>query len=121
MAILRKYRKTSTQFKETYRQRVLLDISNILNTKRGYGSFDPDFGMEDISHYTDHEQISEFIKGEIIRNIDLYYSSIQVLKIKETPSSSLSRINLVLDCVIAGEKLTIHVYNEQGFDKWIVD
>lgn len=120
MAILRKYKQTSSDLKDSYRQRLLMDVSNILNTKKGYGSVDPDFGMEDISHYTDHEQIAEFIKKEILRNIGSYYQGIQILNIKEAPSSRLSRINLDLDCVLAGQSLTIHVYNEQSIDKWIV-
>ena len=120
MGLLRKYDQSISDYNQTIHTRVLQDISNILNTRKGFGSFDPDFGIEDISHYTDKAMIGAFIKGEIERNLIRYYPQIELIKIIDAPSSVLSRIQLIIELRIRGEALKIHVFNDQGLERWIV-
>ena len=120
MGLLRKHNQDPTHYNKTQHTRVLQDISNILNTRKGFGSFDPDFGIEDISHYTDRAMICEFIKREIIRNLSSYYPQIEVIKISDSPSTATARIQMTLEVKVRGEPLKISVYNEKGLERWIV-
>lgn len=120
MGLLRKYDQGISTYNQLLHARVLQDISNILNTRKGFGSFDPNFGIEDISHYTDKAMIGDFIKIEIERNLKAYYPQIEITKIVDAPTTALSRIQLIIEIKIKGEALKIHVYNEQGLERWIV-
>ncbi len=120
MVLLRGYDQSPGTYNAELHKRVLEDISNILNTRKGFGSFDPDFGIEDMSHFTDKAMIAEFIKNEIQRNLATYYPQVEVLNIIDAPTPLLSRINMILSVRVKGEPLKIRVYNEQGFERWIV-
>lgn len=121
MGLLRKHAHTHTSYHELRKTRMLQDISNILNTKKGFGSLDPDFGIEDISHYTQSAMISAFIKGEIRRNILKYYPQIEIIDISDAQAISLSRIQIQLDIKVNDDSFRIRVYNENGLERWIVD
>jgi hypothetical protein len=120
MGLLRKFGLTATENKNAINDRVLQDISNILNSHKGYSSFDPEFGIADCSHYTDQAMISEFIKAELIRNLSTYYPQIEVVKITDLPSVTLSRIQMLLEIRFMDAPLKIRVFNDQGLEKWIV-
>ncbi len=120
MAIFQKYDVTAHEYQAGVADRVLQNLSNILNTKKGYGSVDPEFGIEDISHYTSKAMISQFIKNEIIRNLEAYYPQVEIIKISELPVESLSRIQLKLELRAQKTPVSIRVYNEKGIERWIV-
>jgi hypothetical protein len=120
MGILRRYDAEREGAESARIQRILVDLANLLNAKRGYASFLPDFGIGDVSAFTEKKDISKFVIEEMRRNIEKYAPEVEVIEIKEQETASLSRISLLLSCKINGLKNEIKVYTDLGAREWQV-
>lgn len=120
MSILRKYGKVASEYEADSSHRVVQDISNIINSKAGFSFFDPDFGVRDLSNYTDVDQIADAAIAEIKRNITAYASKVEVISLTKQPSTSLSRISLLLECRVANDLNRIKIFTEIGEPRWQV-
>jgi predicted component of type VI protein secretion system len=119
MGLLRNYERSEPS-RERLLEYVLQDLTNLLNTKAGYGYFLPNLGINDYSHYSDTDQIIEVVKACILENIKEYCPVLEVTGIHKMPSINLSRINLMLDCKLRGTPCKIRVYNDFGSERWLV-
>ena len=119
MALLRNFERSEPS-RERLFERILQDLTNLLNTKAGYGYFLPNLGVKDYSHYSDTDQIIEVVKSCILENIEKYCPGLEVTSIQKAPSVSLCRINLMLDCKVRGAPCKIRVYNDIGSERWLV-
>lgn len=120
MGILRRYGKSGTEYESGRCWRVVQDIANIINSKAGYAYFDPQYGVRDLSHYTDTDQIADAAIDEIRRNIETYATNVEIISLTKQPSTSLSRISLLLECRVANEMEKIKIYTEIGEPRWQV-
>ena len=120
MGILRKYGKTGSEYEANRAYRVVQDISNIINSKAGFSFFDPEFGVRDLSNYTDTDQIADAAIEEIKRNIESYAKNVEVISLTKQQSTNLSRISLLLECRVANDLERIKIYTEIGEPRWQV-
>ena len=120
MGILRKYGKTGSEYETDKSLRVVQDISNIINSKAGFSFFDAQFGVRDLSNYTDTEQIADAAIEEIRRNIESYATNVEIISLTKQQSTTLSRISLLLECRVANDLERIKIYTEIGEPRWQV-
>jgi|GEM_PF-1853191 hypothetical protein len=120
MGILRRYGKTSEEYERNRLPRLVEDIANLINSKAEFSYFNPDFGVKDLSSYTDLEQIANAAIDEIRKNIELYAKDVEIISITQQPSNTLSRINLLLECKVVNDLSKIKIFTDFGERKWRV-
>jgi predicted component of type VI protein secretion system len=106
MAFLQKFQMRKPDFDIALE--IVNNLRNILNTKKGYGSFLENFGIGDYNLYRAREIIIQNIIKEIKENITLYEPRVKVVEIQEVASDLAFRIRFELKCII--EKTSNPIY-----------
>ena len=120
MSILRRYGNRSYYHGEQSSKRVLQDLHNVLNAKRGYAYFDENFGVDDISSYTDRAYVVDQVIREVTRNIEAYLPAVELLDIRETENPRSDRITIEAKCRVQGQLEEIQFITDMGSYRWQV-
>ena len=104
MLITKLYRR-----KENVVQEIVTNLSNVLNTKKGFGSFVKEMGIGDYNAYRSRDRIVETIIQEIKENIELYEPRVRLLDIKEVQIDTSFRIRFELSCVIVNHSQPLYL------------
>jgi type VI secretion system protein len=78
---------------------VVENLNNILNTKKGYGSFVREMGIGDWNEYRSRDKIIGTIIEEIKENVRLFEPRVSLNEIEEVDSGSPFRIRFEVQCV----------------------
>ncbi len=103
MALLDKFRTNTNSDSRSDIESILDNLSEVLNTRRGYGSFLKDFGILDLSDQASREQIALAVVKEVQRCIEAYEPRVVVHEFKEVPQLHPTRIAFSLVCSIADQ------------------
>lgn len=78
---------------------ILANLENVLNTKRGWGSPLPDFGIRTLTEYTSREDIARTVMAEIRENIERYEPRLRLetITIEDTDRAPF-RLSFTLRC-----------------------
>lgn len=120
MSILRKYGQRSSIDSAKSAQQVLQDLHNVLNAKKGFAYFDENFGVTDISSYTDRAYVVNRVIEEVRRNINSYLPSVELLEIKESENPRSDRITIEAKCRVLGHLEEIQFITDMGAHRWQV-
>jgi type VI secretion system protein len=77
---------------------IIENLNYVLNTKKGYGSFLPDFGIRDMNEYSSRDQLAAVIMEEVKFNIERYEPRLQLLKISIEKNDDPFRISFKIEC-----------------------
>ena len=83
---------------------IILNLNNILNTRKGYGSFLPDLGIQDMNEYRSHTAISKEVMKQVKRNIELYEPRLENISIKIKKSDDPARLYFDIECTVKNSK-----------------
>lgn len=103
MALLDKFRTNQDSESRSDVESILDNLSEVLNTRRGYGSFLSDFGILDLSDRASREQIALAVVHEVQRCIAAYEPRVTVHEFREVPQVHPTRISFSLVCSIGDE------------------
>jgi type VI secretion system lysozyme-like protein len=109
MALFDKFRTASSSKGRTEAQSVIESLSEILNTRRGYGSFLDNFGIMDLSDRISRQQIALAVVREVREVISNYEQRITVGEIVEVPQVHPTRMSFSIQCSFGEEKLPLQM------------
>ncbi len=78
---------------------VIANLNNILNTKKGFGSYVREFGIGDYNAHRARPKIVESIIREFTENIRLFEPRVKLDKIREVESDTPFRIRFEVKCL----------------------
>ncbi len=104
MALLDKFRTGRNGAPLSEAESVIDSLSEVLNTRRGFGSFLPNFGIMDLSDRVSREQIALAVVREVQYCIEAYEPRITVREIKQVPQVHPTRLAFSIECTIGAEK-----------------
>jgi type VI secretion system protein len=81
-------------------QRIINNLNNILNTKRGYGYFLENFGISDYNHLSSRTDIAKMIIEEVTENIERFEPRVKLIRIIDLDSGDMFHLSFQIDCVI---------------------
>lgn len=88
---------------------ILINLKNILNVKKEFGSFLKDLGIGDYHIYRSHKATVNRIIEEIKENISVYEPRVKLVKIREMQSNTSFRLRFEMECVIVDDAHPIYL------------
>ena len=79
-------------------QEIIRNLSCVLNTKKGFGSYLKEMGIGDYNAYRSRTKIVETILREIKENINLYEPRVKLIDIREVGTENSFRLRFELKC-----------------------
>ncbi len=99
MAFFNKFGKSSTTGSgDQDLQSIIENLNNVLNTKKGYGSFLKDYGIRDMNEYSSRDHLSVAIMDEVTCNIEQYEPRLQLVSIAIEDNDDPFRIAFKIEC-----------------------
>ena len=101
MAFFNKFTETSTAAPEEGEIQSILDnLNNVLNTKKGYGSFLEGYGIRDMNKYTSREHMAAAIMDEVVFNIEQYEPRLKLVGMSVENTDDPFRIAFKIECTV---------------------
>jgi type VI secretion system protein len=100
---------------------VLDNLNNVLNTKKGYGSFIEEFGIADMNEYRSREYMAQAIMKEVKRNIELYEPRVQLNEIILVKDDNPTRLSFRINCTIRRNAQSLRMVFDSTFNSFHVD
>jgi type VI secretion system lysozyme-like protein len=95
--MLRKFLRRKTS--QSALHDIVDNLNNVLNTRKGFGSFVKNFGIGDWNAYKSRGKIVETIMAEIKENIANYEPRVRLDHIEEVAADSPFRLRFQVKCV----------------------
>ncbi len=106
-------------------ERRILDIvdnlNNVLNTKKGFGSFLDEFGIADMNEHRSRERIAQAIMQEVKRNIELYEPRVKLMDITLVRDNNPMRLSFLIMCSIRKNARSLRMVFDSTFNSFHVD
>lgn len=116
MPFFDKFTSKSTPLQENSELISIIDnLNNILNTKRGYGSFLADFGIRDLNEYTSQDDIAIAVINEVKENIEKYEQRVEIVNITRSEDSNPFHIAFNIECVVRKNARSLHMVFDSVF------
>ena len=99
MAFFNKFGKSSTTGSgDQDLQSIIENLNNVLNTKKGYGSFLKNYGIRDMNEYSSRDHLSVAIMDEVTYNIEQYEPRLQLVSIAIEDNDDPFQIAFKIEC-----------------------
>lgn len=99
MAFFNKFGKSSTTGSgDQGLQSIIENLNNVLNTKKGYGSFLKNYGIRDMNEYSSRDHLSVAIMDEVTYNIEQYEPRLQLVSIAIEDNDDPFQIAFKIEC-----------------------
>jgi type VI secretion system protein len=102
-------------------QDIVDNLNNILNTKRGFGSFLDEFGIADMNEYRSREHMAHAVMLEVRRNIELYEPRVELVDITLVKDGNPMRLSFRIDCAIRKNAQSLHMVFDSALNSFLVD
>ena len=101
MAFFNKFAGKSTAGpEEADIQSIIENLNNVLNTKKGYGSFLEGYGIRDMNEYSSHDHLAAAIMDEVTYNIEHYEPRLRLVSISVEDTDNPFRIAFKIECSV---------------------
>jgi type VI secretion system lysozyme-like protein len=98
------------------------NLNHVLNSKRQFSYFLPDFGISDYNHLSSREDIAREIMREVRENIEKFESRIKMVSIVELKESpSVFRLSFRIDCIVKGNSRSLSMVFDPRLDRYLVN
>lgn len=111
MGLLNKFRKQRVVSLE---EEVADHLGALLNTKRGFGTWQKDFGVDNYANYHSKDEAVRAIQADIALNIEKFEKRIQLLEIFEIQDGDLFHYRFVIKCRIGSRFHSYYVGFKKG-------
>lgn len=98
--IMDRFRRRSGRVEDV--QDIVENLNRVLNTKKGFGYWLPDFGIGDYNVYRGREHIVRTLVAEIRTNVERYEPRVRIDVVEEVESTSPFRIKFQVSGVFVG-------------------
>jgi type VI secretion system lysozyme-like protein len=79
-------------------QDIIENLNYVLNAKKGFSSFLPDFGIRDMSECSSRDHLAAAIMEEVKYNIEHYEPRLELIKISTEKTDDPFRISFKIEC-----------------------
>lgn len=100
---------------------IVNNLNNILNTKRGFGSFLPEFGIRDLNEFGSKGHIAATIIDEVVENITNYEHRVEVVAMNTINDPNPFRIAFSIECVIKNNRQTLRMVFDSIQNSFSID
>lgn len=107
MSLLDKFRNKKR--KSDLRDDILEHLSDLLNTKKGYGSYSQDLGLDSYVYLGSDNKISLHIIEDIKTCFEKYEKRVNQLEIIPMESKSRFHLSFVIKCQIKNKPYSFHL------------
>ena len=80
---------------DTMIESIIRNLNNVLNSRRDYGSFLDDFGIDDLSHCTSRDALTTLLIDRVSACIERYEPRVELLELEPAPDSGAMRVSLI--------------------------
>jgi predicted component of type VI protein secretion system len=88
---------------------VIANLNHMLNTKKGFGSWLPKYGIGDYNEFRAREKIVATLIQEIQENVSTYEPRVKINNIAEVPSDSPFRLRFQMKAVFLEDTKPIFI------------
>jgi predicted component of type VI protein secretion system len=120
MSLLNKFRSIIT--KKDLKEEIVEHICDLLNTKKGYGVYQEDFGIDSYFHIGSDKTINKKIIDDIKRCLEKFEKRIKVQEITAVPSGNIFFLSFLINCKIQNVPHTFQIafhQHKKTFEKEI--
>lgn len=107
MSLLNKFR--SLVAKKDLKDEIIEHICDLLNTKKGFGVYQEDFGIDSYAHVGSDKSINKKIIDDIKRCLEKFEKRIKIEDIEAIPSDNLFFLSFAIKCKIQNTSHTIQI------------
>jgi type VI secretion system lysozyme-like protein len=101
-------------------ERVLGNLENVLNSKRGYGSLLPDFGMRSLNEYTSREALGAAVIEDVRECIQRYEPRLRLDSMVLDEKRSALRLSFRLKCTVLDDPQELEINFDTVFHQFYV-
>jgi len=101
-------------------ERIMENLSNVLNTTREYGSFLKDFGIRPLNEYLSRGDIAVAVMQDVKEAIERYEPRLMLHEISLEDGKSPFRLSFVVRCAVRDDKRMLNVSFDTVFGKFDV-
>ncbi len=107
MSLLNKFR--SIVAKKDLKEEIVEHICDLLNTKKGFGVVQEDFGIDSYFHVGSDKTMNKRIIDDIKRCLEKFENRIKVEEISAVPSDNSFFVSFAIKCKIQNSSHTIQI------------
>jgi len=96
------------------------NLENVLNSKRGYGSPLPDFGIRSLTEYATRDLIAAAVMREVREAIERYEPRLELHDIALQPDAGPFRLSFVIKAAIRTRAQVLEVSFDTFFNNFAV-
>ena len=105
MSLLDKFRP----LKKDLIEEIVEHICDLLNTKKGFGVYQEDFGIDSYIHFGSDQIANKKIIDDIKRCLETYEKRIKIEEIEAVPSDNLFFLSFSIKCKIQNSPYTLQI------------
>ena len=121
MAFFDKFdRESREKSVDQYLANIVENLNNILNTKKGFGSFLDDLGIRDLNEYRSRDDIASVVIEEVKKNIEQYEPRVELLDITSQKTDSSFVLSFKIKCIVRKNAESLNMVFDTLFSKFIV-
>ncbi len=106
MGLLNKFRK---QDQKTLDEEILENITDLLNTKKTFGGYEEDLGLDSYFYASSSGQVIKHLMRDIKECLDKYEKRIQITDIQSIPSPNRFFLSFMIKCKIKSSAVSLHL------------
>lgn len=111
---------TETAAIDPYLANIVENLNNILNTKKKYGSFITDLGIDDLNEFRSQEDMVAIVIQEVKKSIEQYEPRVELLGIEPQKNDSSFVLSFKIDCMVRRNSESLHLVFDTLFNKFLV-
>jgi len=100
---------------------IVENLNNILNTKKGYGSFLAEFGIRDMNEYTSRDDIIHAVMNEVKENIERYEPRVRVMDIVIEQDDNPFALSFKVACMVRESSKSLKMVFDSVFNNFHID
>ncbi len=97
------------------------NMNNILNTRKGYGSYLKDYGIRDLNEFNSRDGMIEIIIKEVIRCIEFYEPRIKIVRVIKETETDMFKLSFKMECVVRDSEKTLNMVFDTVFNSIVVE
>ena len=101
-------------------RQVIEHLNHVLNTRRGFGWFRPDFGMNDPDAHATRTKIAEAVMRDVRENIERHEPRVRIREIVTEPVENPLRLAFTVRCTVLDDARALHLEFDTVFKSFSV-
>jgi type VI secretion system lysozyme-like protein len=102
-------------------ERVLRNLTNVLNSRRGYSSFLPDFGMRTLTEFGSRAAIATALMQDVRECIERYEPRLRLDDLQLDKEHNPLRVSLTLKCTLLDSPQELQISFDTLLHQYNVD